>query len=311
MKRCMCALVSMVQLHTLSVYPALPNPLFSLRLRSSDQTRVSSSLPLFVPLRMPRHVVTPRRTHSALSRCKSQPIASYHKAAKVESWLKMNSSSTGGMHAASMSALGDSRFRSNNNMMAADNGTHLPFVEGSIHVLTQPVSATPPTTTLLGDNEDTRSTSSSHTSGIVTDMPTSPKLSPACSCKQCMPYASSTPSPQHSPSTHHHQHHPPPKNHTTIGSTSTLSVNNIDNVIDEPLVLPDHHRPSRSSHHLPTAVLDHHPPSFTPHLLHPALRVPAIHKGPLPPQNVRVKTQLTGYFTVCWTPVRCGMHDQK
>ena len=115
--------------------------LFSLRLRSSDQTRVSPSLPRFVPLCMPRHVVTPRRTHSALSRCKSQPIASYHKATKVESWLKMNSSGT----TASMSALGDSHFRSNNNMIAADNGTHLPFVEGSIPVsythLTLPTKA--------------------------------------------------------------------------------------------------------------------------------------------------------------------------
>ncbi len=43
-----------------------------------------------------------------------------------------------------------------------------------------------------GGDEDTKSISSSHTSGIVTDFLASPKLSPSCTCRHCYPEKPST-----------------------------------------------------------------------------------------------------------------------
>lgn len=268
----------------------------SIQLQVRSQDKVSSSLSS--PSCLPRHVTSQRSPHPALFRSKSQPIASYHKATKVESWLKMNSRARGG-DAASMSTPGDIHLRSSSTTGTLNTHDRVQLAEGAIHVLSQPaVTTTATMTAVTGDGEDARSISSSHTSGIVTDLPASPKLSPACSCKQCTSYTtdSSTLSPSHhspshhSPSHHspsHHHQHPPSEDQTStqVCSSSTLSVNNtIDTVIDEPLVFHSP-RPSPLS------------PSTT-------LMAAANHKGPLPPQNVRVKAHYTGYITVLWTPVR-------
>lgn len=125
--------------------------------------------------------------------------------------------------------------------------------------------------------DDTKSISSSHTSGIVTDLPISPK--PGLACR----YKNHSVSPLSCVK----------DSHKVLSETgcyslvaSTFSVDNtVDTVIDEPLDLD----PFSSEENLSIEL-------FTPPDLRPG--------GPMPPRNISVCSHPSGYVYVSWTPVR-------
>lgn len=189
--------------------------------------------------------------------------------------------------------------------------------------------------------EDTKSITSSHTSGIVTDLPNSPKLSPACGCARC----SNTESVDAGIGTlnsysHRHHHHQREFCHgghcgspSLLGSTSTAarsqpckkttqsSATSVtsstlcpspipstasyipDTVIDEPLDLKDSNPDLKSDTSLATSV--RLPSSMKP-ISGPFARygLASPHKGPLSPQDVRVVKGRRGSIVISWTPVR-------
>ena len=187
--------------------------------------------------------------------------------------------------------------------------------------------------------EDTKSITSSHTSGIVTDLPNSPKLSPACGCARC----SNTGSVDAGHGTlnsychGHHHHHPSefchgghsgspsllgsparsqPCKKTTQSSTTSVTSSTLcpspipsttsyipDTVIDEPLDFKESNPDLNSDPSLTTSV--GLPPSMKP-ISGPFARygLASPHNGPLSPQDVRVVKGRKGNIVVSWTPVR-------
>ena len=183
--------------------------------------------------------------------------------------------------------------------------------------------------------EDTKSITSSHTSGIVTDLPHSPKLSPACICAACTTSESfevghmiMSRCGHHHSCTSHHRHcgsqsslmgtpsregvackRKSPHSSTSVTSStvcpspmhSAASSYMPDTVIDEPLEsstskLELSERPSTTSRlPVPTA------PVKGPFAYY-GLTTP--HKGPASPEDVRVVKKQNGYISVSWTPVR-------
>ena len=83
--------------------------------------------------------------------------------------------------------------------------------------------------------DDTKSISSSHTSGIVTDFPMSPKLIPHCSCQQCSTgfkeFSNSSPC--------HVSQKPTSISITTRTTDMPFSTEDIDTTIDEPPLFDD------------------------------------------------------------------------
>ncbi len=176
--------------------------------------------------------------------------------------------------------------------------------------------------------EDTKSITSSHTSGIVTDLPNSPKLSPACGCAQC----SNTESVDAGLGTlnrcshgHHHHHREfchgghcrsQPCKKTTRSSATSVTSSTLcpspipsttsyipDTVIDEPVDLKESNPDLKSNTSLATSV--GLPSSMKP-ISGPFARygLASPHKGPLSPQDVRVVKGHRGNIVVSWTPVR-------
>ena len=168
-------------------------------------------------------------------------------------------------------------------------------------------------------SDDRSSINSSHTSsGIVTDVQNSPKLSPACVCSLCANAAESAGMTRSCCShTHNNSHHVAhPSNSAQSGrmkdtqdstsvTSSTVCPSPIpgsmsyipDTIIDEPLDF----EPKLSTE-----------PSFgAPVKLPPPIKGPfaryglsSPHRGPAPPQDVRVVKGRNGNITVSWTPVR-------
>ena len=175
-----------------------------------------------------------------------------------------------------------------------------------------------------------RASPAAHTSGIVTDLPNSPKLSPACGCARCSNTASvdAGHGTLNSCSHHHHQrdfYHAgycgspsllgssarsqsckkTTQSSTTSVTSSTLCPSPIpsttsyipDTIIDEPLELnPEFNtEPSRS-----TSV------ELLKPISGPFARygLASPHKGPLSPQDVRVVKGRRGNIIISWTPVR-------
>ena len=159
------------------------------------------------------------------------------------------------------------------------------------------------------DDDDAKSTSSSHTSGIVTDYLSTPKLSPAfefnqSSCSSPSHHSTSVFSAAHSQPDSHLQQPPHRRHHHTgcmfkdgavTPSTlcpsphlSTLTLDDddtLDTIIDEPLAF----RPAATSTSRSVVVK----------------RSPCNVKGPASPQNFRVSNlPRAGSLTVSWTPVR-------
>ena len=186
--------------------------------------------------------------------------------------------------------------------------------------------------------EDTKSITSSHTSGIVTDLPNSPKLSPACGCARC----SNTESVDAGHGTlnscsHRHHHHQrefyhsghcgspsllgspartQPCKKTTQSSTTSVTSSTLcpspipsttsyipDTVIDEPLDLKESNPDLNADPSFTTTV--GLPPSMKP-ISGPFARygLASPHKGPLSPQDVRVVKGRRGNIVISWTPVR-------
>ena len=174
--------------------------------------------------------------------------------------------------------------------------------------------------------EDTKSITSSHTSGIVTDLPNSPKLSPACVCAACTNSESLDgghmiirrcsrrrshyhPSLLDSPAREGQSRKKKTSCSSTSVTSSTICPSPIpstnsyipDTVIDEALDLATSKadltvEPSFdvSSVRVPT-------PLKGPFAYY-GLTTP--HKGPSSPENVRVVKGRNGNISVSWTPVR-------
>ena len=175
------------------------------------------------------------------------------KLAKVESWLKTSRLDSG------IDSTG-----SNDEDLRDYHVSHVHFAEDATH---QQEGT---------ELDDSKSTTSSHTSGIVTDMPpVSPKLRPACSCNNC-----TTPLCGNSPSHTSHD-----LCYCSSPVFSTFSGDNaFDTVIDEPIETEPVKQVS-----LPSVMNVYTTQSP---------------KRAGPPQNVTVQPTHTGYIRVSWTPVR-------
>ena len=183
--------------------------------------------------------------------------------------------------------------------------------------------------------EDTKSITSSHTSGIVTDLPNSPKLSPACVCARCSNTESVNAG--HSSCSHHRHHHhghyhggycgsptllvsparsQPCKRKTALSSTTSVTSSTLcpspipsttsytlDTVIDEPLDLKSSNPKLNTKSSLTTSA--GLPPSMKPIPgLFARYGLASPHKGPSSPQDVRVAKGRSGSILISWTPVR-------
>ena len=168
---------------------------------------------------------------------------------------------------------------------------HVHFAETTVQITTHRDIATE----LDGSSEeDTQSTTSSHTSGIVTDLPISPKLSPAYPCSDCIPNTTSS---LMNSQSHSHSQHDTPTNaicYSPILSTFSADNTTIDTVIDEPL---DMNSVSSSS-------LDLSGDCGETYTLATEARAGVRHKRPAAPQNIRVEPRHAGCLCISWTPVR-------
>ena len=175
--------------------------------------------------------------------------------------------------------------------------------------------------------EDTKSITSSHTSGIVTDIPNSPKLTPVCVCALCTNSESVDAGHVTTNTSGHYYHHHlshlgllgsltrgrqscnKKKNlSSTSATSSTLCPSPIpsttsyipDTVIDEPLELKASKPELRSERGFEAAV------QLPPPIKGPFARYGLVspHKGPASPQGVRVVKGWNGNITISWIPVR-------
>ena len=170
--------------------------------------------------------------------------------------------------------------------------------------------------TQLGDTcDDTKSIGSSHTSGIVTDYPVSPKLHPACDCHNCSSKLDTfSCSQQHSDvmMTYHHGNDTlsMPSSHLrhlyqeehALNSKSTSSTlcpsplpSTLDTVIDEPVNLGESVETDQLSagHRGPRTAYNHVN----------AISAKSHRKGPTSPQQVRVVGNTHTSVTVTWSPI--------
>ena len=238
--------------------------------------------PLY-PLLLCRHTNAKRDPQQPTASKTSSQSSRHRKTAKVESWLK-----NGHM---------DSRLDATFSGDSSCTNSGLLGSPAHVHSAKMPVQMT--THTELdgissNSEEDVQSTTSSHTSGIVTDLPISPKLSPACSGSDGIPH--STSSLVNSRSHQHSQQDTP--THTLCYSPilSTFSADNttIDTVIDEPIDMDSVSsflNLSRGSGETYTLAAE-------------AGARGGRHKAPAAPQNVRVKSRHAGCLCASWTPVR-------
>ena len=247
------------------------------------------------------------------------------KAARVESWLKSSQTSQ------ELEARDSSSNEIDSAHVRFAEGTDTEYAHSNAAVVSTPKQFLLHTGSERGSPvaEDTKSITSSHTSGIVTDFPNSPKLSPACACARC---ANSEVGREvmggcgHRHSQHLSRHHHGDHSNTLLlespvrgegeqckqkGSTSmtssTLCPSPIpsttsyiaDTVIDEPLDM----KASNSELQLEPAVGKS---LGVPPIKGPFARygLSSPHKGPSQPQDVRVVKGRRGRIIISWTPVR-------
>ena len=187
-----------------------------------------------------------------------------------------------------------------------DVATHVRLVEScnSGEDKVKDTLTTPPDSTHLQD--DIRSLGSSHTSGIVMDVPPSnmTPLHPSYSCNRYSLQSDCTAviegsrilSNKDSASLSHRLRFTPSPSpsSTPSQSRSTYSTDQVvDTLIDEPLDFPD--RPLD----FPDSVVCEKAISSV-HLVASSARC----KGPAPPESVYVRCRQPGYMTVSWTPTR-------
>ena len=164
---------------------------------------------------------------------------------------------------------------------------------------------TPSGSTHLPD--DARSVGSSHTSGIVMDLPpSSPKLTPSCPSYHCDGFSDHSETStvivnghhyidkeSFSPYHHPHLHYSPsptPSPFVTPSrarSSTPHGGETVDTVIDEPLECTLH--PSQRKRKASATV---------------QLVAGSRHRGPAPPTNIQVRCRQPGYVVISWNPIK-------